>query len=57
MQPADIGACCSWCRAQLAEKQAALDTAALQLAESEEHMQALASKYDKTLARLAEDRK
>ncbi len=45
------------CRRQLAEKEEALAAAADKLADIDHHMHSLAAKYDKTLARLAEDRK
>ncbi len=45
------------CRRQLAEKEEALAAAADKLADIHQHMHSLAAKYDKTLARLAEDRK
>ncbi|DBA83906.1 TPA: hypothetical protein ACH3X1_006411 [Trebouxia sp. C0004] len=44
-------------RRQLAEKEEALAAAADKLADIDHHMHSLAAKYDKTLARLAEDRK
>ncbi|KAL0028763.1 hypothetical protein WJX79_005643 [Trebouxia sp. C0005] len=44
-------------RSQLAEKEEALAAAADKLADIDQHMHSLAAKYDKTLARLAEDRK
>ena len=45
------------CRRQLAEKEEALAAAADRLGEIDQQMHSLAAKYDKTLARLAEDRK
>lgn len=45
------------CRRQLAEKEEALAAAADKLADIDQHMHSLAAKYDKTLARLAEDRR
>lgn len=47
--------CCG--RRQLAEKEKALAAASDKLADIDSHMHSLAAKYDKTLARLAEDRK
>ena len=47
--------CCG--RHQLAEKEEALAAASDKLADIDGHMHSLAAKYDKTLARLAEDRK
>ena len=47
--------CCG--RRQLAEKEEALAAASDELADIDSHMHSLAAKYDKTLARLAEDRK
>ncbi|KAL0047708.1 hypothetical protein WJX82_009972 [Trebouxia sp. C0006] len=44
-------------RRQLAEKEEALAAAADKLADIDQHMHSLAAKYDKTLARLAEDRR
>lgn len=52
----ELGSCTS-CRRQLQEKEEALAAAADSLAEIDQHMHSLAAKYDKTLARLAEDRK
>lgn len=45
------------CRRQLLKKEEALAAAADKLADIDQHMHSLAAKYDKTLARLAEDRK
>lgn len=44
-------------RRQLLKKEEALAAAAGKLADIDQHMQSLAAKYDKTLMRLAEDRK
>ena len=44
-------------RRQLLEKETALAAAADKLADIDQHMHSLAAKYDKTLARLAEDRR
>lgn len=50
--------CEHWChRRQLQAKEEALADASDKLADMEQHMHSLAAKYDKTLARLAEDRK
>lgn len=47
----------AWCRQRLAEKEAALAAAADKLSGIDQQVHSLAAKYDKTLARLAEDRK
>lgn len=46
-----------WNRRQLQQKEGALEAASVKLADIDQHMHSLAAKYDKTLARLAEDRK
>ena len=45
------------CRRQLLKKEEALAAAADKLADIDQHMHSLAAKYDKTLTRLADDRK
>ena len=49
--------CLPFFRRQLQQKEEALAAAADKLAEIDQQMHSLAAKYDKTLARLAEDRK
>ena len=45
------------CRQQLQEKEEALAAASDRLTDIDQHMHSLAAEYDKTLARLEEDRK